>query len=168
MNNLKYTEAICVFQNDIKGHVIFRQPYKNKKSSSPKGSYETEIIINLTNVPPGLHGFHIHQSGDLREGCSSLCSHYNPHNKNHGGTGVKERHVGDLGNIKPNKKGVVKKTIYDKLIKLRGKYSVIGRSIVIHEKEDDLGMGENDESLITGNAGNRIACGIIGISKYNC
>ena len=50
----------------------------------------------------------------------------------------------------------------DKLIRLRGKYSVIGRSIVIHQKEDDLGNGNDAESLKTGNAGKRIACGIIG------
>ena len=49
-----------------------------------------------------------------------------------------------------------------KKVKLRGKYSVIGRSIVIHQKEDDLGNGNDEESLKTGNAGKRIACGVIG------
>ena len=65
----------------------------------------------------------------------------------------------------------------DKLIKLRGKYSIIGRSVILHDKEDDLGKGGLDEngnvidekvrkeSLITGNAGKRIACGVIGYSK---
>ena len=53
----------------------------------------------------------------------------------------------------------------DKLIKLRGKYSVIGRSVVIHADEDDLGKGGDKESLITGNAGARIACGVIGYAK---
>ena len=52
----------------------------------------------------------------------------------------------------------------DKLIKLRGKYSIIGRSIVIHEDEDDLGKGGDKESTITGNAGKRLACGVIGLS----
>ena len=155
-----FFEAVCVFQSsNITGNIILRE-YKNKKI--------TEIIVNLKNVPEGPHGFHIHESGDLREGCTSLCSHFNPFNKNHGGPDDTDRHVGDLGNIYASKSGIVKTTIYDKKVKLTGKNSVIGRSIVIHDKEDDLGRGNNKESLITGNAGKRIACGIIGISKNNC
>ena len=66
----------------------------------------------------------------------------------------------------------------DKLIKLRGKCNIVGRSVVIHELEDDLGLGgldfdsndnyiivdpdEYEESKKTGNAGKRIACGVIG------
>ena len=150
-------EAVCVFQESkITGFVHF---IENKEKK------HTEIHINLKNVPTGEHGFHIHETGDLREGCKSLCSHYNPHNKNHGGPDDKDRHVGDLGNIKADKNGIVETIIYDKKIKLSGKYSVIGRSIVIHDKKDDLGKGGNKESLITGNAGKRIACGVIGIVK---
>ena len=59
----------------------------------------------------------------------------------------------------------VNKIIRDKLIRLRGKYSLIGRSVVIHSERDDLGLGGNAESLKTGNAGKRIACGVIGYSK---
>ena len=153
-------EAVCVITNSkkIKGYIILKEDL-NKK--------DTIISINLSNVPPGKHGFHIHTSGDLRDGCKSLCSHYNPHNKTHGDIKSKNRHIGDLGNIQPNKYGVVKKILRDKLIKLRGKYSVIGRSIIIHSDEDDLGLGNNKESLKTGNAGKRIACGVIGYSR-NC
>ena len=61
-----------------------------------------------------------------------------------------------------DKKGKVDCIIEAKQVRLTGKYSVIGRSIVIHQKEDDLGNGNDNESLITGNAGKRIACGIIG------
>ena len=50
----------------------------------------------------------------------------------------------------------------DNLVKITGKYSVMARSMVIHEKEDNLGKGDNEESLINGNAGKRIVCGIIG------
>ena len=70
--------------------------------------------------------------------------------------------MGDLGNIEVDKNGKVNCVIKAKNIKLQGKYSVIGRSIVIHQKEDDLGNGNDEESLKTGNAGKRIACGIIG------
>lgn len=153
-------EAICVFQDsNIKGNIIFRE-YKLKK--------HTEIIIDISNVPEGLHGFHIHQSGDLREGCSSLCAHYNPTNKQHGGRENKERHIGDLGNITAKKNGIIKSVFTDKKIKLSGKYSIVGRSVVIHDGEDDLGKGSNKESLKTGNAGKRIACGVIGLSKNSC
>ena len=48
---------------------------------------------------------------------------------------------------------------------LFGAFSVIGRSCVLHKKEDDLGMGGDEESLKTGNAGARIACGVIGLSE---
>ena len=153
-------EAICVFQDsNIKGNIIFRE-YKLKK--------HTEIIIDISNVPEGLHGFHIHQSGDLREGCNSLCAHYNPTNKQHGGKEDNERHIGDLGNITAKKNGIVKSIFTDKKIKLSGKYSILGRSVVIHADEDDLGKGANKESLKTGNAGKRIACGVIGLSKNSC
>lgn len=152
-------EAVCVFnQNNIIGNVILKENIKEKN---------TDIYINIKGLSPGLHGFHVHEFGDLREGCSSTCSHYNPHNKKHGGPSSKERHVGDLGNIKANKNGVVKMKISDKLIKLRGKYSVIGRSIVIHDDPDDLGIGGHSDSHTTGHAGKRIACGIIGYSKAN-
>jgi len=159
--------GICVFNSNIEGYVEFIQEEKK----------DTIININLTNVPQGKHGFHIHEAGDLTENCSSLCAHYNPKNKNHGGPNDKERHVGDLGNIQPNKNGVVKLKMTDKEIKLKGKYSIIGRSVVIHQGEDDLGRGGLDEnnkvidkkkhqdSLKTGNAGKRIACGVIGYSK---
>ena len=148
-------EAVCVITNGIiEGYVEFKKSKNNK----------TLINICLDNVPPGEHGFHIHRTGDLREGCGSLCSHYNPHNCDHGGRFSKNRHVGDLGNVTADKKGRVRKKMYDSLIKLKGKYSVIGRSVVIHENRDDLGLGGNKESLITGNAGKRIGCGVIGLS----
>lgn len=143
----------------IKGYIIFKEDL---------GSNKTLININLENVPQGEHEFHIHNSGDLREGCTSLCSYFNPYNKSHGGPLDKVRHVGDLGNIKPNKNGVVKTRFYDHMIKLRGRNNIIGRSVVIHADADDLGKGHDEESLKTGNAGKRIACGVIGYSKNSC
>merc|ERR1711920_888844 len=107
----------------------------------------------------------------MGDGCNSAGPHYNPHKKTHGAPGDEERHVGDLGNIEPDASGVAKGEIVDKLIKLEGEFSVIGRSFMVHADRDDLGQGNNDQpgpppvngkaSKATGNAGARIACGEI-------
>ena len=162
--------AICVFTNNInnkiKGEVNFKETLRGLK-----------IKISISGLSPGLHGFHIHETGDLTDNCSSLCSHFNPTNSVHGGRDSKERHLGDLGNIKVDKKGCCEMIIYDKDLRITGKYGILGRSVVIHSGEDDLGKGGIDsngniidekvreESLKTGNAGKRIACGVIGIKK---
>ena len=166
-------KAICVLTNvenkKIKGFIEFEIVKKNKKNMM-------KISINIEGLKPGKHGFHIHEKGNLLEGCGSLCAHFNPDNTIHGdiNDSKNNRHAGDLGNIIADKNGACKQVFYDKLIKLNGKYNIVGRSVVIHENEDDLGLGGLDEnrdiidkklhkeSLKTGNAGKRIACGIIG------
>lgn len=152
----KPINAIAVFSNPnqkINGSVIF----------SEDSNGNVEIEINLKGAKKGPHGFHIHETGNLLDGCGSCKSHFNPTNKKHGGPGIKERHVGDLGNIFFNEKKECNMKIRDNQIKLRGnKFNIIGRSLVIHDKEDDLGQGGNEESLKTGNAGSRIGCAVIG------
>lgn len=152
----------------LKGFIEFEEDLKNN---------EVIIKLHIDGLPSGKHGFHIHQAGDLTDSCASACSHFNPNNKTHGGPKSKVRHVGDLGNIQNGKNGNVRTRFRDNVIKLRGKNSIIGRSIVIHAGIDDLGTGGLDkdgnvidkkkhkESLKTGNAGSRIACGVIGYSK---
>lgn len=96
--------------------------------------------------------------------CSSTCGHFNPHNSHHGGLHSKHRHVGgDLGNI-ISKNEVSIGVMYTKSVSLlHNNLNILGRSIVILVKEDDLGKGGNDEYLVTGNAGKRLACGVIGL-----
>ena len=97
----------------------------------------------------------------IHSALNSAGPHYNPFGKNHGAPEDEERHVGDLGNIEAGADGVSEGTIVDRLIKLSGEYSVIGRSVMVHADVDDLGKGGHELSLTTGNAGARIACGEI-------
>jgi superoxide dismutase, Cu-Zn family len=153
-------QAIAVFNDKkIKGVVTFTETPNNKVS----------IDINLEGLKKNaLHGFHVHQSGDLTDKCESMCAHFNPFGNTHGCPGKKNRHVGDLGNLKTDSNGCARYTIEDNMIKLRGsKANIIGRGLIIHADPDDCGEGPNKESLINGNAGKRIACAIIGYSRKN-
>lgn len=155
----KTISACAVFQNSsVVGYVTLLEDLDKK---------DTIIQAHLSHLKPNReYAWHIHEAGDLRpQKCKGACSHYNPYGKKHGSLTSKERHVGDLGNLKTNSRGESKTRIRTKSVKLRGKYSVVGRSVVIHEKSDDLGLGGTTESLKTGSAGGRIACGVIGYAS---
>lgn len=158
--NKKPIYAIAVFNDKIKGTVKFTEDLENN---------DIVITLNLSGLKSNsFHGFHVHEAGDLSDKCTSMCAHFNPYKKTHGGPNMLDRHVGDLGNIKTNAKGEAKYVFNDDVIKLRGnKCNIIGRGLIIHEDEDDCGKGGNAESLKTGNAGKRIACAVIGYSKEN-
>jgi len=116
----------------------------------------------VTGLSPGEHGFHIHVHGDTTSGCASTGGHYNPDGSNHGGpTAPKgERHAGDLGNVTAGEDGVatVSKTASNIPVS-----HIVGRAVVVHAGEDDFGLGGHDDSLSTGHAGGRVACGVIGL-----
>ena len=74
--------------------------------------------------------------------------------------------MGDLGNIFAGEDSHGTLVATDNLIRIYGlENNIIGRAMVVHALEDDLGTGGNEESLKTGNAGGRLACGVIGISS---
>merc|ERR1719462_680962 len=125
-------KANCIFEGDGVGEVVGEIILT--ETETPDGS-EIEIAGELLNLSPGLHGFHIHENGDLSDDCKGSGGHYNPNGNNHGAPGAEDRHVGDLGNIASSDK------------------SVIGRAIVVHEGTDDLGLGGEEDSLTTGHAG---------------
>ena len=152
--------AVAVFKTDkIEGEVVVSD-YRDG----------VKVKAHFTKLPPGLHGFHIHKAGDLRgEGCHGLCEHYDIGKNSHGGSPDHkgERHTGDLGNIEL-KNGKFEKEYYIKGI---CPSDLWGRSIIVHDDEDDLGKGQFEDSKVTGHSGIRIGCAIFGRAtckpKYN-
>lgn len=146
-------QAICVLHptenNSAMGTVIFT-----------KTDSGIHVMAEMSGLSEGKHGFHIHEYGD----CSALDAgsaggHFNPYDKPHGGPGDAERHVGDLGNITAAEDGSATLEMVDTLLTFHGESSIIGRGLVVHAGEDDL------SSQPTGDAGARVACGVIGIKK---
>lgn len=127
----------------------------------------TGTLTNLIAYENKKLGLHVHTTGDLTNQCKACGMHYNPFNQFHGGTSG-ERHLGDFGNINVDGNGLanIDTTVtlpMDLNLKLPSVLGMLaGRSLVLHDKEDDLGKGNNNESAINGNSGSRIACGVIG------
>ncbi|KAM0024858.1 Superoxide dismutase [Cu-Zn] [Helianthus debilis subsp. tardiflorus] len=122
------------------------------------------VNVKITGLTPGPHGFHLHEFGDTTNGCISTGPHFNPNGHTHGAPEDEIRHAGDLGNIIANADGVAEATIVDNQIPLTGPNAVVGRALVVHELADDLGKGGHELSLSTGNAGGRLACGVVGLT----
>lgn len=158
----KPINAIALFDGVINGIVRFEES---------DGEF-VKIKVNLKGFEPNsTHGFHVHEYGDLSSGCDSMCAHFNPYNKPHGGIDgdgidMNARHVGDLGNIQADLSGNVVTKFTDHLVKLRGEQTnIIGRGLVVHADPDDCGKGSHPTSKTTGNSGKRIGCAIIGYAS---
>lgn len=119
-----------------------------------------QISATVEGLAPGKHGFHIHERGDCTapDG-TSAGGHYNPDGHPHAGPNAKVRHMGDLGNLEADQNGRATYERRDDYVTLTGAASIIGRAVVIHAGEDDL------STQPTGNAGGRLACGVIGIAN---
>jgi len=145
--------AMCTLSpasdSQVKGWVKFTQ----------KNGY-VEIEGEVTGLTPGKHGFHVHEKGDCSApDATSAGGHFNPEHKAHGAPTSKTRHVGDLGNIKGDKNGTAKFKFKDKVIQLSGEDSILDKSLILHADLDDM------KTQPTGNAGKRVACGIIELMK---
>ncbi|XP_060529830.1 superoxide dismutase [Cu-Zn]-like isoform X2 [Cylas formicarius] len=145
-------KAIVSIVGDANGTVTF--------TTTDKG---VQVTGSISGLSPGKHGFHIHALGDISQGCTSTGGHFNPKNQSHGAPDADVRHVGDLGNIEADANGLANINILDNQIALEGLNNIIGRGVVVHADEDDLGKGGHDDSLTTGHAGARVGCGVIGI-----
>lgn len=120
-----------------------------------------KVTVELSGLSAGKHGFHIHQYGNCADMGKAAGGHYNPDGVMHGllvKDGFQHAHAGDLGNVEIGADGTGHLGIVIPNLTLAGgKYSVGGRSLVIHELPDDFGQP-------VGNAGARVACGPIMIS----
>ncbi|WVZ66993.1 hypothetical protein U9M48_016140 [Paspalum notatum var. saurae] len=147
-------KAVAVLAGtDVKGTIFFSQ----------EGDGPTTVTGSISGLKPGLHGFHVHALGDTTNGCMSTGPHFNPVGKEHGAPEDENRHAGDLGNVTAGEDGVANVNVTDSQIPLTGPHSIIGRAVVVHADPDDLGKGGHELSKSTGNAGGRLACGIIGL-----
>lgn len=125
-----------------------------------------EIIATFTKLPPGKHGFHIHNAGDLRgSGCAGACSHWHvgPHRAH--GPDPKSGHTGDLGNVELTEDKSRRMKTYRYFLAGVKVADLWGRSLIVHADEDDLGLGDHDDSKTTGHSGARIACALWGRVK---
>lgn len=119
------------------------------------------VSIDARNVPPGVHGFHVHDNGDCSAAdATSAGGHFNPESHKHGGPGESSSHAGDFGNVLAGDGGRVDATYLMRGVTLgAGNHSITGRAIVLHADPDDLVTDP------TGNAGARIACGVITMNQ---
>lgn len=139
-----------VGENIVKGVVRFEQADSGIK-----------IIADVEGLKPGNHGFHIHEFGDCRAAdAKSAGGHFNPDDNTHGSPDAVNRHVGDLGNLAADENGIAHLEKIDIKISFSGNHSIIGRAVIIHANEDDY------TSQPTGNAGARVACGVIGVAAF--
>lgn len=119
------------------------------------------IEVSFLDAPEGTHGFHIHENGSCAEAGKAAGGHYNPDDVEHGkllADGFENAHAGDLGNVNIGAGG---EGVYSALISglslTGGDYPVAGHAFILHAQPDDFGQP-------TGNAGSRLACGVIQLS----
>ena len=148
-----YNKAICVLYptqgNTVTGTVTFTRTDAGIK-----------IVADLKGLSKGKHGFHIHEFGDCSAADgTSAGGHFNPMSMSHAGPMDNMRHEGDMGNIEADDSGNAHLEYVDKMISFDGIHSIIGKSIIVHKGEDDF------KTQPTGNAGPRVACGVIGLAK---
>ncbi len=159
------TKAVCVLMpvgdSGVSGTLHFEQVEKAVRRSSVISEATTHIKITgeVKGLTPGKHGFHVHQFGDITDMAAgkSAGGHMDVGEHKHGKPADAERHTGDLGNITADKNGVAQVEMTDSVISLNGAHSVVGRGFIVHAEPDDFGQP-------TGNAGARVAIGVIGVA----
>lgn len=136
-------------RSSVSGTVTFK--------TQGNGKVAVRALLSGLN-PNGLHAIHIHEFGDLRaEDGDAAGGHYNPEGHPHGLPTEKQRHAGDFGNLEADENGETEFSITVDNLSLDGKKNpIIGRAVIVHAGQDDGGQP-------VGNAGRRIAQGVIGV-----
>ncbi|MBR7797142.1 MAG: superoxide dismutase family protein [Bacillota bacterium] len=153
-DNATAEEEVLVSLKDKDDHVVATATLKQVKSG-------VHIKLNGENLPPGTHGFHIHETGSCQPpDFKSAGGHFNPGQTKHGKKHPEGPHAGDLPNIEVGEDGTVNTETTAELVTLKkGKdnslYKEGGTALVIHAGADDY------ISQPSGDAGDRIACGVI-------
>lgn len=136
--------------NTAKGTVTFEQ----------KGA-QVLVDARIEGLAPGQHGFHIHEKGDCSApDATSAGGHFNPAGKQHGDPAHADHHAGDFGNVVADASGKasLKMRLSDTTLAKDAPNSIVGKGLIVHADPDDL------KTQPTGNAGKRVACGVIQLS----
>jgi len=134
-------------ESKAKGKVTFTQS---------GGKVKMKVVVE--GLTPGSHAIHLHEKGDCSApDATSAGGHWNPSAEDHGKWGHDPYHHGDIGNLIADANGKAELKFASELWTVGdGKPSdVVGRSVIVHAKEDDF------TTQPTGNAGGRVACGVI-------
>jgi len=124
-----------------------------------KADGSVDVTVNLTGVPAGVHGFHIHDKGDCGDNGNAAGGHFNPSGAAHGAPSAEAHHSGDFGNVTADAQGAVHASFNSRSITVAaGPNSVVGHAVILHANPDDL------VTQPTGNAGARIACGVVALN----
>lgn len=124
------------------------------------GDGSVEVDVDLTGVSHGTHGFHIHDKGDCGDNGNAAGGHFNPNAAQHGAPNAASHHSGDFGNVEADANGNVKTKFTTRAITLSpSSTSAIGHAVILHGNPDDL------TTQPTGNAGPRIACGVVTLNQ---
>jgi Cu-Zn family superoxide dismutase len=115
-----------------------------------------QVVARVQGAAPGTHGLHLHE-GTSCDGpdFQSAGGHFNPTSVAHGGPAAAEHHAGDFGNIEIGADGTGNSDVTSTVLTLEGTNGAIGHAVILHEKADDL------TTQPTGNAGGRVACGVV-------
>jgi Cu-Zn family superoxide dismutase len=120
------------------------------------GDGSVRVEVDLTGVPPGVHGFHIHDKGECGPDGMAAGGHFNPANAQHGAPNAPSHHAGDFGNVTADANGNVKTSFNTRAVTVSpSSSSAVGHAVILHANPDDLATQP------TGNAGGRIACGVV-------
>lgn len=171
MKNRFHIMAVAVFVGTLAGCMTDKEvaaptaiarlnPTQNNKATGTvvftKVDGGMRVVADIKGLTPGAHGFHIHEKGDCSApDAASAGGHFNPTGMPHGSHDAAKRHVGDLGNVVADASGKARIDRVDPHLNFEGSTSIINRGVIVHEKGDDL------TSQPSGNAGARVACGVI-------